>query len=147
MARQKGLAILDQAFCQIIPTQPHHPLPTFCHFLCGHNQGGQFTFFAYPGCDPSRMFWWGDNGKFSTQVCGEHLQNTRVMPLGASRGSLGHTMDPKAINHFGKNLEPKEFAGPEVGLADGAYTGNYRLVVPFRKPPNKSMPARKNVNT
>lgn len=69
------------------------------------------------------------------------------MPLGASRGSLGHTMDPKAINHFVKKLEPKEFAGPEVGLADGAYTGNYRLVTPFRKPPNKSMPARKNVNT
>lgn len=42
-----------------------------------------------------------------------------------------------------KRWGPKTFVGRELGLADGAYSGNYRLVAPFRKPPNKALGPRK----
>lgn len=35
---------------------------------------------------------------------------------------------------------PTSFVGQEVGLADGAYSGNNRLIAPFRHKPNKSLP-------
>jgi DDE superfamily endonuclease len=50
----------------------------------------------------------------------------------------------RADSTLWKRWGPKVFLGDEVGLADGAYSGNYRLIAPFRKPPNKALPVRKD---
>lgn len=43
-----------------------------------------------------------------------------------------------------KRHGPKEFVGLELGLGDGAYSGNFRLIAPFRKEANtKTLPLRK----
>lgn len=39
-----------------------------------------------------------------------------------------------------KRWGPKSFCGQEVGLADGAYSGNYRLIAPYRKPAGRPFP-------
>ena len=72
---------------------------------------------------------------YKMQVCCDALGRI-VWFSGPHNGSRGDST-------LWKRYGPKEFFGQELGLADGAYSGNYRLVAPFRKPPNKQLPTRK----
>ena len=51
----------------------------------------------------------------------------------------GSRADSTLRNRWG----PKSFVGDEVALADGAYSGNLRLVAPYRKPKGRHLPPRK----
>ena len=55
----------------------------------------------------------------------------------------GPHMGSRGDSTLWKVWGPKTFVGQEVGLADGAYSGNHRLIAPYRKPPNKPLPPRK----
>ena len=72
---------------------------------------------------------------YKIQVCCDALGRI-VWFSGPHPGSRGDST-------LWKKWGPRSFVGQELGLADGAYSGNYRLVAPFRKPPGKPLPPRK----
>ena len=70
------------------------------------------------------------------QVCCDALGRI-VFISGPHPGSRSDSM-------LSKRWRPKTFCGQELGGADGAYSGNFRLAAPYRKPKRRPLPACKD---